>query len=36
MGRTYSEYRWLHDGDETRTQSVVGLERGWRYASGFS
>jgi len=20
MGRTYSEYRWLHDGDETRTQ----------------
>jgi len=34
MGRTYSEYRWLHDGGETRTQSVVGLERGWRYASG--
>jgi outer membrane protein OmpA-like peptidoglycan-associated protein len=34
MGRTYSEYRWLHDGDETRTQSVVGLERGWRYDSG--
>jgi len=34
MGRTYSEYRWLHDAGETRTQSVVGLERGWRYASG--
>jgi outer membrane protein OmpA-like peptidoglycan-associated protein len=34
MGRTYSEYRWLHDADETRTQSVVGLERGWSHASG--
>ena len=34
MGRTYSEYRWLHEGEETRTQSVVGLERGWRYDSG--
>ncbi|HYR69583.1 MAG TPA: hypothetical protein VER77_06840, partial [Candidatus Dormibacteraeota bacterium] len=33
-GRTYSEYRWLHDADQTRTQSVVGIERGWRYASG--
>src|SRR5439155_1309617 len=34
MGRTYSEYRWLHDANETGTQSVIGVEQGWRYASG--
>ena len=34
MGRTYSEYRWLHDANETGTRSVIGVEQGWRYASG--
>jgi len=32
----YSEYRWLHDANDTGTQSVVGVERGGATLPDFS